>query len=102
VRVFTCPALDPPEVEFTVERERHVTDRHPDLLPQHLTSIQETLSAPDRVYQNEYNANKCAFVKWFPNVRGGKFVIVQVCSEWADPTRHWIVTAYLDSDPPSI
>jgi len=40
---FPCPHLAG-EVELTAERERHIAQRHPDLLPEHLDRITETLA----------------------------------------------------------
>jgi hypothetical protein len=48
---FPCPYLNG-QVELTEERERHIVERHPDLLPEHLERLErlaETLSAPDQV-----------------------------------------------------
>lgn len=87
----------PPHVELTDERERHIRLRHPDLLPENLPELIETLADPDLVLPNEFSKDKQAFVEWFSNLRGGKYVIVQVVSDPGEPDRHWIVTAYLDS-----
>jgi len=48
IRRFPCPHLDG-EVELTEEREHHITERHPDLLPEHRPRLAETLAAPDQV-----------------------------------------------------
>jgi len=101
VRRFDCPSLKLPVVELTDERALHIERRHPDLLPNHMAELEAAVGQPDSLRPDAYNPNKCAFVKWFPNLLGGKFVIAQVVSEWAEPPRHWIVTAYLDSVPPS-
>jgi len=42
----TCPYLNG-EVELTDEREHHIAERHPDLLPDYRHLIAETLSRPD-------------------------------------------------------
>ena len=36
-------------MELTAEREGHVRERHPDLLPDHREKIRETLADPDVV-----------------------------------------------------
>ncbi len=45
---FLCPYLKG-EVELTEEREHHIAERHPDLLPEHRERIAETLANPDQV-----------------------------------------------------
>ena len=45
---FPCPYLKG-EVELTEERERHIAERHPDLLPEHRERVAETLGDPDQV-----------------------------------------------------
>jgi hypothetical protein len=34
------------EVEFSDGRERHITERHPDLLPEHRDQVASTLAGP--------------------------------------------------------
>lgn len=41
---FPCTYLNG-EVELTEERERHITERHPDLLPEHRKQLIETVAA---------------------------------------------------------
>ncbi len=36
-------------VELTEERERHIAERHPDLLPEYRTQVAETVAVPDQV-----------------------------------------------------
>jgi hypothetical protein len=43
-----CPYLKG-DVELTIERERHIGERHPDLLPDHYDLMAATLAAPDLV-----------------------------------------------------
>ena len=43
---FSCPYLRG-EVELTEERERHIAERHPELLPEHRERIAETLADPE-------------------------------------------------------
>lgn len=101
VRQFACPSLNPPIVELTAEREQHIETRHPDLLPAHCGALESTLRDPDGISPDRYNPGKRSIFKWFPEIRGGKFVVVQVVTDWGEPDRYWIVTAYLDSIPPS-
>lgn len=41
-----CPYLRA-EVELTEEREHHIAERHPDLLPEHRERVAEVLAEPD-------------------------------------------------------
>jgi hypothetical protein len=45
---FSCPYLKG-DVELTAERQRHIADRHPDLLPDHFDLMAATLAEPDLV-----------------------------------------------------
>lgn len=33
--------------------------------------------------------------RWYPDLRGGKFVVVVVLSESEPYVRHWVITAYI-------
>lgn len=44
---FPCPYLAA-EIELTEERERHIAERHPDLLPEYREQIADTLADPDQ------------------------------------------------------
>jgi hypothetical protein len=46
--LFSCPNLGS-EVELTDEREQHIAEQHPDLLPAHRQKIADTLTKPDQV-----------------------------------------------------
>ena len=91
---FPCPYLDA-EVELTDERERHIVERHPDLLPEHRQLIVDTLANPDQVRRSTRFASARLFTRWFESVRGGKYVVVVIVSESAPGGRHWIITAYI-------
>jgi len=41
--LFPCAYLDG-DVELTEEREGHIAERHPELLPEHRNLIEETLA----------------------------------------------------------
>ena len=91
---YPCPYLNG-DVELTEERERHIAERHPDLLPEHRDCIAETLAQPDRVRRSARFGSAKLFSPWYADVRLGKHVVVVVVSE-LDPTeRHWIITAYM-------
>lgn len=44
---FQCPYLKG-EVELTDERETHIVHTHPDLLPEYLAQVGQTLADPAR------------------------------------------------------
>lgn len=91
---FACPYLGDP-VEMSEERERHIAEKHPDLLPEHKQRIISTLQAPDQIRRSIWGGNARLFSRWFPDLFGGKHVVVVVVSQTGAPARHWIITAYL-------
>lgn len=91
---FPCPHLSA-EVELTDERESHIRDKHPELLPQYRECLGQTLADPDEVRRDSRFPNSLLFSHWFPDVKGGKFVVVVVVADPAPAGRYWIVTAYV-------
>jgi hypothetical protein len=91
---FPCPYLGG-DVELSVERERHIAEHHPDLLPDHKDLIGDTLADPDQVRRSKRFGNARLFAKWYDDVLRGKHVVVVVVTEGQLRTRNWIVTAYL-------
>ena len=94
MRTFPCPYLKS-EVELTDEREAHIAHTHPDLLPEYLTQIGQTLADPDQVRRSTRMSAARLFYRWFEDVRRGKYVVVVVVSQAAPTERHWIITAYM-------
>jgi hypothetical protein len=92
--LFPCPYLRG-EVELTDERERHIAENHPDLLPEYRERIADTLVNPDQVRRSVRFGNARLFSRWFEDVRAGKHVVVVVVTETAPVGRHWIITAYI-------
>src|SRR5712692_68781 len=90
---FPCPYLGG-DVELTDERERHVAERHPDLLPEHRDRLADTLADPDEVRRSTRLANARLFVRQFDTI-GGKSTVVVLVTDPGPARRHWIVTAYL-------
>jgi hypothetical protein len=88
-----CPYLHG-DVELTEERERHIAERHPDLLPMFRNRIAGTLLVPDEVRRSTRIANARLFSRWFDDIMSGKHVVVVVVSD-VDANRHWVITAYL-------
>ena len=92
---FSCPYLAG-EVELTEEREKHVGDRHPELLPKIHDRLRLALAEPHEVRRSARSASARLFSRWFDDIIGGKHVVVVVESE-IKPRRHWVVTAYVVS-----
>lgn len=88
-----CPYLHA-EVDLTPDRERHIRERHPDLLPKYRDRIAATLADPDQVRRSVRLSSAHLFSRWFDDIMGGKHVVVAVVSE-AAARRHWVITAYL-------
>jgi len=89
-----CPYLHA-EVALTEERERHIAEHHPDLLPEHRHLIPETLVDPDQVRRSVRFTRARMFSRWYPVLRGGKHVVVVVVSDADRAGRHWVITAYM-------
>lgn len=93
---FPCPHLGA-TVELSPERERHIGEGHPELLPDLHGWIAETLRHPDAVRRSRRALRARLFTRWYPDESDGKYVVVVVLSETDE--RHWIVTAYLTRKP---
>jgi len=89
---FPCPYLRG-DVEFSDERERHVVEGHPDLLPELHNWIAATLAEPDEVRRSRRFSSARLFSRWYAELRGGKHVVVVVSAQ--DDGGHWIITAYI-------
>lgn len=48
MQIFPCPYVKG-EVELTDEREAHIAQTHPDLLPEYLPQAEQTPADPDQV-----------------------------------------------------
>jgi hypothetical protein len=92
--LFPCPYLGA-DVEWTEERERHTTARHPDFLPEHRDKVAATLAEPDDVRRSRRFGNARLFSRWFADLHEGKHVVVVVVSDPAPSERHWVITAYI-------
>jgi hypothetical protein len=76
---------------LTEEREKHIAERHPDLLPTHHDRIVETLFNPDQIRRSRRFGDALLFSRWFEDILAGKFVVVVVITN----ERPWIITAYV-------
>jgi hypothetical protein len=94
VEKLKCPFLKG-EVELTEERENHIAEQHPELLPEYKKCIIETLYNPDLVRKSSRFGSARLFSRWYPALRGGKHVVVVVLSELSGTKRNWIITAYV-------
>jgi hypothetical protein len=52
--------------------------KHPDLLPEYIDYVAETLAEPDEVRRDSRFPATRIFARWCVNVKGGKFVAVVV------------------------
>jgi len=93
VSKFPCPYLNG-EVEMTAERERHIAEHHPDLLPSHRDRIAETLVDPDEVRQSSQMSSALLFSKRYDDALTGRSVVVVVMTAGEVDSRQWVVTAY--------
>jgi hypothetical protein len=94
MRVFPCPYLKA-DVELTDEREAHIANAHPDLIPEFFEQIRQTLAEPDQVRRSTRSTAARLFYRQFDNVRQGKYIAIVVVSEATPKERHWIITAYI-------
>jgi hypothetical protein len=90
---FSCPYLKG-NADLSAERERHIAENHPDLLPEHRDLIAATLADPDQVRSSKRFGNAKLFSRWYAELKGGKHVVVVVVDELT-AGRCWIITAYM-------
>jgi hypothetical protein len=88
---FFCAYLDG-EVQLSGEREAHIAERHPDLLPEHRERIGTTLADPDQVRRSRRFVAAKLFSRWLSDVKGSKHVVAVSSGE---DGRHWIITGYI-------
>lgn len=95
IRRFPCPWLHG-EVELTEERERHIQEKHTELLAAHRDKIAEVLADPDAIIGRVERPNSGRlFSRWYTDLGRGRHVVVVVVSQTGGAARHWIVTAYM-------
>ena len=88
-----CPYLNA-LVELTEERELHIAEHHPDLLPYYFDAVAETLADPDQVRRSQRMEEARLFSQWYDIIKVGKHVVVVVITD-TNSHRNWVVTAYL-------
>lgn len=96
---FLCPYLRG-EVELTAERSRHIQERHPEVGPEPWERIAAVLEEPGEVRRDAAYPGTRLFTRWFPELLGGKHLVVAVVFLNKPVGRRWIVTAYLSRRPP--
>ena len=94
MELFECPYLGG-TVELTDERVLHIRHRHTDILSDVQSFIGSTLGHPDEVRLSVKDSGVRLFVRWFPQLRNGKYAIVVVRTTEIPELRHWIVTGYI-------
>jgi hypothetical protein len=82
------------DVELGDERELHIAQQHPDLLPEHRDLLEITLADPDQVRLSKRLRAARLFTRYYANLKNGKHVTVVVATDISS-ARHWIVTAYI-------
>jgi hypothetical protein len=92
--LLPCPYLTS-HVELSTEREMHIAENHPDLLPEYREYIGDILLEPDQVRLSARFKNARLFTRWFESIHGGKYIVVVVISETKPSKRHWVITAYM-------
>ncbi|MGH7094470.1 MAG: hypothetical protein ACREFB_13165, partial [Stellaceae bacterium] len=68
------------DVQLNKERESHIAERHPDLLPAYRDRIAATLADPDQVRRSRRFGDARLLSRWYSDVKGGKHVVVVVVS----------------------
>lgn len=91
---FRCPYLRA-DVELTAERERHIAERHPDLLPKYREQVAETLRDPEQVRRSIRFGSAKLFSRWYDEIQQGRHVVVVVVCGFDPSDRNWIITAYI-------
>jgi len=99
MKLFPCPYLQD-EVILTDEREQHITERHPDFLPQYKQYVAETVLKPLHIRRSRRANNALLFYRWFDDIKQGNYVVVSVITDNAPRIHPWIITAYLSTRLP--
>ncbi len=97
---FPCPYLGA-RVELTAERRQYILASHPELLPEHLDWMEETILEPELVLVRPGSSRARMLVRWYARGWTGKFAVVVVVTDPGHPPRHWIVTACIARDLPN-
>ena len=77
-------------VELTDERRAHILERHPTVAP-FLERVREVLALPEEVRRSAYDPEVLLFSRFYPDILGGKHLVVIVRVDG----RRFILTVYL-------
>ena len=89
---FPCPWLRS-EIELTAQREAHIGERHPDLLPAHRARLIEVIADPDLIRRSVRSATARLFSRWYSDIRQGRHIVVLV-QGGGSSRRYRVVSAY--------
>ena len=96
---FICPHLGAP-VELTRERERHIMQEHPEILPGRIDLVAQSLADPAEIRLDpKYSATR-KFIRRCDEPFEGRYLVVLVVSRNGRQGRHWIATTFLSSRRP--
>ena len=84
------PSVLGPPVELTPERCAHIVSRHPVVAP-FLDRVRDVLARPDQIRRSGYAPDVFLFSRFFPDVLGGKHLVVVVRTDG----RWFVLTVYL-------
>jgi hypothetical protein len=82
------------DVEMTAEREAHIAERHPELLPAHRARLAEIIVDPDFVRRSARSSTARVLSRWYSDVARGRHFVVVVERD-RESRRCWVVTAYV-------
>lgn len=102
---FPCPYLGT-EVELTDERREHIVWRHRNVPRSLARYVSQTLADPDAVRVRSTATDELLFVREFEELSIEPFMVVVVVAGEPrfneDKARHWIVTAYVETEIPEM
>jgi hypothetical protein len=96
---FLCSYLKS-KVDVSEERLSHIATNHPDLLPDNMAVLIETIKEPEFVRVSNRMPKAKILYRWFDNLLGGKYVAAVVMSETGESSRNWLMTAYITRSLP--
>ena len=92
--LLECPYLKQP-VRISTEREQHVLEEHSHMAADWPHMLREVLLRPDEIRWSHRRASTLVFGRWYPQLLGGKYVLVVVVLYASGRQEPWIVTAYV-------
>lgn len=88
--ILRCTALNS-NVVLTQERLKHIEQGHPEVAPEHIDKIVETIQDPGLVRVSRRQTGGLLLSRWYPEILNGKHLVVVVIST---EKRSWVATAY--------